>query len=84
MLMLSRRVGETVNVHVRYDRNIALRRMIEQLGIDPCLLSRITDTIQFKLDRIENVTGCEDELIVGIKAGRNIDIVRSEIDRENI
>lgn len=84
MLMLSRRVGETVNVHVRYDRNVALRRMIEQLGIDPCLLSRITDTIQFRLDRIENVTGCEDELIVGIKAGRNIDIVRSEIDRENV
>lgn len=84
MLILSRRVGEKINLKVHYSRNANLRKMIHQLGIDPDMLGRITDTIQFTLDRIENVTGCEDELIVGIEAGRNVDIVRSEIDRENI
>ena len=81
MLMLSRRVGEKVNIYIRLDQNAALRHMIEKLGIDPCLLSRITDSISIELVRIEDVTGCEEELILGIDAPQHIDIVRSEIDR---
>lgn len=84
MLMLSRRVGETINLKVHYSRNAALRKMVYQLGIDPDLLERITDTVQFTLERIENVTGLEDELVLGIDAAKHIDIVRSEIDRKSI
>jgi hypothetical protein len=58
--------------------------MISKLGIDPSLLGRITDTIKFKLDSIEDVTGHEDELIVKIDAASHIDIVRSEIDRNPV
>ena len=84
MLRLSRRVGETIHVHVNYGRSLALRNMISKLGIDPSLLGRITDTIKFKLDSIEDVTGHEDELIVKIDAASHIDIVRSEIDRNPV
>jgi sRNA-binding carbon storage regulator CsrA len=77
MLRLSRRVGETIHVHVNYGRSLALRNMISKLGIDPSLLGRITDTIKFKLDSIEDV-------IVKIDAASHIDIVRSEIDRNPV
>lgn len=84
MLMLSRRISEdgteAINVYVRYDRNIALCNMLREIGIDPSRLSLLNDTITVYPLRIDNPTGCEEEIVIGIDAARHIDIVRSEID----
>ncbi len=87
MLMLSRKIGdgdsgEHINIRVRYSANPMLCRLLRNAGIDPKCLIGISDCITISPVRMDNPTGNEEEIVIGIVAAKHVDIVRSEIDNE--